>query len=79
VLVGSQIEILRDKLKPLVDPDAFWPAILGSDPLEGFDHVAATVTEPDIERWRWPSLVVDDLQHPDIAAIEQLVAKKIHR
>lgn len=51
VLVGPQIEILEDDLGPLVDLDASWPVILGSNPLEGFDHVAATVTGPGLERY----------------------------
>lgn len=50
MLGGPQVEILRDKLGALVDPDALRAPVLARDPFQCVDHIAAAVAEPDIER-----------------------------
>ncbi len=43
MLVGPQIEILRDELGTLIDPDALWPSVLDCDALQRIDYVAAAL------------------------------------
>ena len=45
MLVGPQVEILRDELGTLIDPDAFWPPILDCDAFQRIDDVAAAVAQ----------------------------------
>ena len=41
MLVGPQVEVLRDELRPLVHPDPLRSPILTRDPFQRVDHVAA--------------------------------------
>lgn len=70
---GPQVEILRYELGPLTDSDPLGPTMRRSDPLEGVDHVIASITVPHIKRRRQSREVVDDRQDTDLAPVERLV------
>lgn len=70
---GPQIQILRDKFWPIIQAYSLRPPMGGRNPIKGSYYVCATIAHPNIERWRHPAEVVDDGQHTDFAAVEQLV------
>jgi len=73
MLVGPQVEILRDELRTLIEPDALWTPILDCDALQCIHHLATALAQSNVERGREAGVVVNDRQNPDLPAIEQLV------
>ena len=76
---GPEVEIARDELAALVDPDGLRDPHFGADPGERRNDVACAVAEPRIDRRREPRPDVDDGQHPQLAAGGELVVDEVHR
>jgi len=68
------------RTRPLKDPAntlsvglPLRPAIDRREQVKSLHDVGSAITHPDVERRRHPAEIVDDREHPDLAAIEELV------
>ena len=66
--VCPQIELARDKLAALIDPDRRGIADLGADSFQHVDHIWDAEAEPWNDRWRVPTEGVDDSQDTQLDA-----------
>ncbi len=76
--VGPQVEVARDELAAIVDPDRLGIADLGTDPFQCPDHILAAVGEARVGCWTKTGMRVDDRQDPQLVAEGELVMNKIH-
>ena len=63
----------------VVEADRFGIAELVRDPLERRNDIDAAEALPRLDRRRQPREGVDDGQHADLAAVEQLIMRNVHR
>lgn len=47
---GPQVELLRDELRPVVQPDAPRPAILGGNPFQCRHLIGIAIAQPHVDR-----------------------------
>ena len=73
LLVGQQIEVARDDLGALIDPDRLRIAVLPAYAFQGQNHVLAAVTEAWIYRRRKPREGIHDRQDAQLSPRRQLV------
>lgn len=76
---GPQVEILRDKLRAIIQTNALGTPIRRGNALKSLYDIGTTIALPNVERRRKSAEVVNDRQYADLAAIEQLIGQKVHR
>lgn len=76
--IGPQIEIARNELAALVDPDRCRLANLAAHPLEHLDHIRRPEPEPRHDRRREPAERIDDTQDAQLRSGCQLVMDQVH-
>ena len=62
MLIGPQIEILRDEFRAIVPTNALRTTMCQGNAVERIDYVRSAIDCPYIERWRHTGEVVDDRQ-----------------
>ena len=72
----NYIEILRDEVVPLIDPDALGPAADRRCPLQRLDNVGAAVALAEVERLRQLGVNIHDRQDADLRIVEELIDNK---
>jgi hypothetical protein len=77
--VGPEIEIAGDEFRAVVDADRPRATVVATNPGQCRRHIRAGVTVANVDRRRHLRIGVNDRQHTDLATIEQLVGKEIHR
>ena len=78
LLVSPEIQIARDKLRPLIDTDCLRVSEFLADLLERLNHILAPVAEAWIHGWRVARECINDGQDTDLAASCQLVMDEVH-
>jgi hypothetical protein len=76
--ISPQVQIARDELGALIDPDRRRIADGGTGLLKGRNDVLGAVAEPRIDDRRKPRECVDDRQNTDLLPGRQLVVHEVH-
>lgn len=78
-LIGPEIEIARDELGALVNPDGVREAMLPANLLKYINNIRPSEVEPDIQRRREAREGVDNGEHAELASRRQLIVHEVHR
>lgn len=77
--ISPQIEVARDELATIVDPDRLGIANFGANPLKRLHDILSFVAEPRVSGRRETGIGVNDRQNSEFASSCQLVMNEVHR
>jgi hypothetical protein len=79
MLSGPEVQITRDELRAIIDPDTLWSAMLAGCSFQSSDDIMTVVGVPDADRGTQLGADIDDRQDAQLAAVKQLIDHEVHR